>query len=96
MRRFAIGSTSRRVRRQAPRGPEVENDDLATRLDDAVLEKVLADVPDEWLEPVPGYDTPGVELHADEHVVRDPPFEWELTAVCAFAAAFDYSSYLPP
>ncbi|MFD7075279.1 HipA family kinase [Nocardioides sp. NPDC059952] len=35
-----------------------QNDDLATRLDDAVLEKVLADVPDEWLEPVPGYDTP--------------------------------------
>jgi hypothetical protein len=35
-----------------------QNDDLAARLDDAVLEKVLADVPDEWLEPVPGYDTP--------------------------------------
>ncbi|MFD4328342.1 HipA family kinase [Nocardioides sp. NPDC058538] len=35
-----------------------QNDELAARLDDAVLEKVLADVPDEWLEPVPGYDTP--------------------------------------
>ncbi len=45
---------------------------------------------------VPGYDSPGVELHADEHVVRDPPFEWELTAGCAFAAAFEYASYLPP
>ena len=35
-----------------------QNDDLAARLDDAVLEKVLAEVPDAWLEPVPGYDTP--------------------------------------
>jgi hypothetical protein len=41
---------------------------------------------------VSGYDRPGVELHADELVVRDDPFRWELTVGCAFAAHFEYTS----
>ncbi|MFT4287616.1 HipA family kinase [Nocardioides sp.] len=32
--------------------------DLARRLSDGVLDAVLADVPDEWLEPVPGAEDP--------------------------------------
>jgi hypothetical protein len=36
---------------------------LRDRLDDAALARVLGDVPDEWLEPVPGAD--------DAHAVRD-------------------------
>ena len=41
---------------------------------------------------IPGYDKPGVELFADELVVEDGPFSWELSGNCAFAGAFDYSS----
>lgn len=50
--------TSEHILRAYAEEAIAQNDDLAARLDDAVLEKVLADVPDEWLEPVPGYDTP--------------------------------------
>ena len=41
---------------------------------------------------IPGYDKPGTELLADELVVDDAPFAWELTGNCAFASPFDYSS----
>lgn len=41
---------------------------------------------------IPGYDEPGRELVADELVVRDDPFEWELTENCAFACRFAYAS----
>jgi hypothetical protein len=41
---------------------------------------------------IPGYDEPGRELVADELVVRDDPFEWELTDNCAFACRFAYAS----
>ena len=41
---------------------------------------------------IPGYDQPGRELIADELVVDDDPFEWELTGNCAFASRFAYSS----
>ena len=41
---------------------------------------------------IPGYDKPGTELIADELVVDDAPFAWELTGNCAFASPFDYSS----
>jgi hypothetical protein len=41
---------------------------------------------------VPGYDQPGRELVADEVVVRDDPFSWELTENCAFASRFAYAS----
>ncbi len=41
---------------------------------------------------IPGYDQPGTELYADELVVDDAPFAWELSGNCAFTSAFDYSS----
>ena len=41
---------------------------------------------------IPGYDEPGRELVADELVVHDDPFSWELTENCAFASRFAYAS----
>lgn len=41
---------------------------------------------------IPGYEEPGQELVADELVVRDEPFEWELADNCAFASRFAYAS----
>jgi hypothetical protein len=41
---------------------------------------------------VPGYHLPGTELYADELVVHDEPFEWELSGNCAFTSTFDYRS----
>jgi hypothetical protein len=41
---------------------------------------------------VPGYDEPGQELVADENVVRDDPFDWELAENCAYASRFTYAS----
>jgi hypothetical protein len=41
---------------------------------------------------IPGYERAGVELYADELVVDDDPFAWELTGNCAFASDFDYAS----
>ena len=41
---------------------------------------------------IPGYGFPGTELLADELVVDNDPFAWELSGNCAFASQFDYSS----
>jgi hypothetical protein len=41
---------------------------------------------------IPGYGQPGRELVADELVVRDGPFSWELSGNCAFASEFAYAS----
>ncbi len=41
---------------------------------------------------VPGHHRPGTELYADELLVADDPFEWELAGNCAFVSDFDYSS----
>jgi hypothetical protein len=41
---------------------------------------------------IPGYDQPGNELIAEELVVHDDPFDYELTENCAFASRFAYSS----
>jgi hypothetical protein len=41
---------------------------------------------------IPGYERPGTELYADELVVADEPFSWELAGNCAFATTFDYRS----
>ena len=40
---------------------------------------------------VSGYERIGTELYADELVVDDGPFAWELSGNCAFASAFEYS-----
>jgi hypothetical protein len=41
---------------------------------------------------IPGYERIGTELVADELVVHDDPFDWELAGNCAFATTFDYRS----
>jgi hypothetical protein len=41
---------------------------------------------------IPGYDRGGHELYADELVVDDEPFAWELSGNCAFATDFEYAS----
>jgi hypothetical protein len=41
---------------------------------------------------IPGYDEPGRELIADELVVHDEPFSWEVTENCAFTSRFAYAS----
>lgn len=41
---------------------------------------------------IPGYDREGYEMVADELVVDDEPFGWELEGNCAFASDFDYAS----
>jgi hypothetical protein len=41
---------------------------------------------------IPGYERAGFELYADELVVDDEPFAWELSGNCAFASDFDYAS----
>ncbi len=41
---------------------------------------------------VPGHDRPGTELYADEIVVDDPPFAFELHGTCAFTRDFEYTS----
>jgi hypothetical protein len=41
---------------------------------------------------IPGYDRVGLELYADELVVDDEPFTWELSGNCAYATDFDYVS----
>jgi hypothetical protein len=45
---------------------------------------------------IPGYDHPGTEFLADELVVDDEPFSWQLSGNCAFAGSFDYTSEPPP
>jgi hypothetical protein len=38
---------------------------------------------------IPGYGRPGTELYADELVVAEGPFAWELSGNCAFVSDFD-------
>jgi hypothetical protein len=39
---------------------------------------------------VPGHERPGTELYAEEVVVEDPPFAFELRGTCAFTREFAY------
>jgi hypothetical protein len=41
---------------------------------------------------IPGYDRKGRELYANEFVVDDDPFAWELSGNCAYESDFDYAS----
>ena len=41
---------------------------------------------------IPGYDQPGRELVADELMIDDDPFVWELSGNCAYASRFAYAS----
>jgi hypothetical protein len=57
--------------------------ELRERLDDGVLAKVVDDVPDAWVEPVPGAETPGEVRARYVDFLRarlDGPRSWEPTA----------------
>jgi hypothetical protein len=41
---------------------------------------------------IPGYERKGRELYADELIVREDPFAWELSGTCAYESDFDYAS----
>jgi len=41
---------------------------------------------------IPGYESAGTELYADEFTVDDDPFRWQLSGNCAFASDFAYAS----
>jgi hypothetical protein len=41
---------------------------------------------------IPGYERVGHELYADELVVHDGQFDWELSGNCAYASDFEYAS----
>ena len=41
---------------------------------------------------IPGYDKVGEEYYADELLVDDDPYHWELHGRCAFATRFEYAS----
>ncbi len=40
---------------------------------------------------IPGHETPGEEVIAEELRVDDGPLRFEFNGVCGYAAAFDYS-----
>ena len=71
-----------------------EGDGYRLRIGDAVRLRAIQPVEDQ--EPVAcvisGYERIGTELYAEELVVRDDPFSWELTGNCAFASDFEYTS----
>ncbi|MBO0842886.1 MAG: hypothetical protein J2O46_06850 [Nocardioides sp.] len=50
--------TSEHIMRSYAAQAVAQDAELGERLTDAVLAGVLADVPDAWLEPVPGFETP--------------------------------------
>jgi hypothetical protein len=64
------------------------------RVGDAVRARALRPAPSDSVVRcgIPGYEEPGRELVADELVVDDDPFSWELTENCAFASRFAYAS----
>jgi hypothetical protein len=71
-----------------------EGEGYRLRVGDALRLRATRPVPSEAVVRcvIPGYDEPGCELVADELVVRDDPFTWELSDNCAFASRFTYAS----
>jgi hypothetical protein len=71
-----------------------DGDGYALRVGDAVRARASRPAaPDSAVRCViPGYDEPGRELVADELVVHDDPFSWELAENCAFTSRFAYAS----
>jgi len=71
-----------------------ERDGFRLRVGDAVRLRATRVVENQ--DPVAcvisGYERIGRELYADELVVEDEPFAWELSGNCAFAASFEYTS----
>jgi len=77
----------------AVRRTKIEVGDGEVRAGDAVRLRALTPVlTDETISCiVPGHDRPGTELYADEVVVEDPPFDFELHGTCAFTRDFEYT-----
>jgi hypothetical protein len=71
-----------------------DGDGYALRVGDAVRARAMHPAPDDAVVRcgIPGYDERGTELVAEELVVHDDPFSWELTENCAFASRFAYAS----
>jgi hypothetical protein len=71
-----------------------DGDGYALRVGDAVQLRASRPFPgaDEVRCGIPGYHEPGRELIAEQLVVRDDPFEWELSGTCAYASRFAYTS----
>jgi hypothetical protein len=77
----------------AVRRTKIEVADGEVRAGDVVLLRAVTPVTtDETVSCiVPGHDRPGTELYADEVVVADPPFAFELRGTCAFTRDFEYT-----
>jgi hypothetical protein len=71
-----------------------DGDGYVLRVGDAVRARAVRPVPSDSVVRcgIPGYEEPGRELVADELVVHDDPFNWDLTENCAFASRFPYAS----
>jgi len=78
----------------AVRPSAIEIDGTQVRIGDAVSVRATRRVETELPVAcgIPGYDRAGYELYADELVVDDDPFAWELTGNCAYASDFDYAA----
>ena len=73
---------------------EPEGDGYRLRVGDAVKLRAARRVEgqDDVSCIVSGYERIGTELYADQLLVDDEPFSWELSGTCAFAAEFEYAS----
>jgi hypothetical protein len=71
-----------------------DGDGYRLRVGDAVrLRATRLAAPDKVVRcGIPGYHQPGEELVAEELVVHDHPFDYELTENCAYASRFAYAS----
>jgi hypothetical protein len=73
---------------------EIEVAPGSASVGDRIRLRATREVPTE--EPVacgiPGYERKGRELYADELVVDEEPFAFELAGKCAYAGDFDYAS----
>ena len=71
-----------------------DGDGYVLRVGDAVRARAVRPVPSDSVVRcgIPGYEEPGRELVADELVVHDDLFNWDLTENCAFASRFSYAS----
>jgi hypothetical protein len=71
-----------------------DGDGYVLRVGDVVRARAIRPAPSDAVVRcgIPGYEEPGRELVADELVVHDDPFSWELTENCAFASRFAYAS----
>jgi len=77
----------------AVRSAQIAFGEGEVRVGDAVLLRATTPVPTDSTVSciVPGHERPGTELYADDLVVADEAFAFELHGTCAFTRDFDYS-----